>query len=542
MGKKSISENNKSKLAIGCVITIGICMRIVMAILHFTHADDIGEINQLINGKYIGLTYKEMLDWDWTYAPFQPLFTALMVNKNFSQQWNLFVGRLPSLLCGIVAMLLVLFLCDKIIDGIQDKWKIIFPLVLISFSWENIIYSAQAEPYEILVVFILTTILLIKDRFYESWKKALIALGILTIGCYSHYQFFVVVFAMYVAVFLANIRNKGNEVRIICVGVGNLLFSLPLLIQMQKKNMFGRSINWNAGKSGQFSFVLPQESFFEKLRYSITFFVNNTFSIIRYFTVPNLNDIIAGIITILIVMIVLLGIWSVNKKEKELALYVDILLIIVFAMICKGSLSYGPSRHMLIVFPIIIIAVAYGMDSLNLQVTRIGCKILTLTLSILFVFSIPDEVAQRLNYINQPYIQEIIDSYEPDVIYTYDWVCDLYAMDFIGYENESLIHGPNPGLIKKTYSEDSSRLRVLIISKSTDIDTFLGLNVDDQTRKLFESKLENLGYEWFADCFPDYKIIYKKEIHSDAEVEYASEFYLNYPNGLYAYILQAEKN
>lgn len=241
---------------------LGIGIRIFMAAVHFTHVDDTGAMNDIMSKKMMGLNEIEIAKNFWTYAPMQILFSAILVNNKLGYKMNIFLGRLPSLICGIAAMFMAVKFAKKFFETEKHRDALVVILTLIcSLSWENIIYSAQAEPYEIVVLGGMILIYCMACKFYENWKSTVLAAIIFTVCCYSHYQFFILLFAMYVAVFICNMKNRKNIIRICAAGAGNFFLTIPLLILMKNTGMFDKTINWNIGIGGRFLFSLPEGDF-----------------------------------------------------------------------------------------------------------------------------------------------------------------------------------------------------------------------------------------------------------------------------------------
>ena len=95
-----MSSDKESKV-ICLLIVAGMVFRVIMMVSHFTHWDDIGVANyviqllQITNGNEIDIA-KGFADM-WTYGPLQILITQKLINENMSYMFNIIMGRLPSL-------------------------------------------------------------------------------------------------------------------------------------------------------------------------------------------------------------------------------------------------------------------------------------------------------------------------------------------------------------------------------------------------------------------------------------------------------------
>lgn len=538
--RRNILIRERNKISIDyfmiCVIISGILIRIYLSVNHFTHYDDVGYINFLNALKRDGNG-----NWDvgwmsarpWTYAPLQSILTSSLIDIKLGYQLNIILGRFFSCASGIV----VLIIAFRFLKGIFSKEITLLLITILSFSWENIIYSAQAEPYEVVVLFGFVLLSLEYAKFYEDWKKT-IAVSILFIaGCYSHYQFFILLFAFYIAIFFTNIKRKMEVIRIVICGIINILGTIPLLHFMIQYGKFERTLNWNIGIGGAFHFSTercPQSVF----SYVLNFITENTYLIFKYFfTIASFN-MISNVLAIVFIIFSILGLVRVHKKCKFLAIYSDMVFLVLMVMILKGSLTYGPSRHMLFVFPVMLILIGVGVDCFittlkNIEINK-TVEFVTGVLILCFILSLPTTIADRKNNISEEKLQEIVARYSPDFIYGFSWTNDLYLMNFDGYDNLSGSYGANDGWVQKYYNDEDID-RYIILSRNISIEEFYNRG---DLQQQFCDKLILYGLSNVVDNLKNYEVIYKKEIPNGVEVEYASEYYVNYPNGYHLYVLE----
>lgn len=159
---------------------------------------------------------------------------------------------------------------------------------------------------------------------------------------------------------------------------------------------------------------------------------------------------------------------------------------------------------------------------------------------LLFVFSVPTEVATRKNLISEKYLCGLIDKYEPRFIFTEVNLNDLYLFNLGEFTNNSEPVGQ--GWLQNVDIEVTPRKNdtIILMSKNYSFDD-IG-NMDHTMRQQLAEKVNyfNLDTAW-ADL-DNYTILYKKEVQTDAEVEYARKYYWNFPNGLYLYVLKYHEN
>lgn len=536
---------NKNNIPLSGVICSGIICRMYFSVFHFTHIDDIGVANTLILDKLQNCNTIEIINnfiEFWTYAPFQIVFTSKLVNENWNYIWNIFLGRLPSLIFGISAMLFLIYMIKKnCCKEASGNHVLLLLSAIIAFSWENIIYSAQMEPYEAGVFFSIVIIFFLLEKKYENWNESVVMTILLTIGCYSQYQIFMLVFSAYIVLFFSNIKNRRNLFRIIFIGFSNFILTLPLIFFLISSHKLEHSINaWNIGKGGIFQFDLQSVNIINNILYVIKFLVRNTFLCFKYMFVSDSFEVISNAITLFLIVLFIYGIIILHcrKELRVFAFYNDTVHLFFGIMVFKQSLAFGPSRHILFLIPIWLVVIGFGgcnmihvFQSYHLENIL---KILTAGIVICFIFSLPDEISSRKNYMSEEYIQSIIDKYNPDIIYGHTFSCDLYLMNFENYSNFSEPVG-RCWLQKNAIDKPDMGSCIVLVSRTVPYEQFLS---NENYSNQFEERIEYFNLDIKRANLNNYKLIYKKEIPSEAEVDYAGKYYQNYSNGLYLYVLE----
>ena len=536
--KEKIINSDKDKVLLFFIISCGILIRVFMAYWHFTHVDDVGVLVQYLlqNQGTNEINQGMALARNWTYAPLQGIFTSLLVNKTFSYRLNVFMSRIPSCLFGIAAI----FVFYKILRKMAfEKTKYLLPLfcALLCFSWENIIYSAQAEPYEIVVFWGYVIILSAFQKFYESWKKSFFYLVVFSFGCYAHYQFFILIFSYYLALFVCNLREKNNLIRICTISFGNLLLSLPILKLFFTLNRLKNGLNWNRGLGDQFFLTLSSEHLVNNIKHFFKFFTCNTFYVFKYFFTIDSFDILSTVLAIILLSFAFVGFFYLHKKNLLLALYSDFVIFIVVVLVTKQKLTFGPSRHILFIYPMFMIFLCYGVlflrdifSSIFVQKQIIPIKIILVALCSSFLFSLLREIGNRKNLLSEKELNKLAKEYSPDFIYGTAWTPDICAMEIDGYSEE--FYWIDRGLQKKTAHPLRSN-KYLIINRCISIE-----NLFSRKNDRFFYHLESHEEKFKEANFSDFNVIYKKEISLPTEIEYAQK-YFNYPNGLCLYVIES---
>ena len=539
-----MSVTNRNNREIYLLILFGIIFRMIMAIIHFTHWDDIGVANFIIELSQItesDMDIVKRFSEFWTYAPLQIFFSKNLVNENMSYALNVFMGRIPSLACGILYVIVIYQLMYKMKS--DEKYTILLIVSIISLSWENIIYSAQMEPYSMGLLFSAIILYSVINNFYDTWDKTLWTTLMFSIGCYAQYQIFILVFVAYIVTFIGNMKNRKNAIRVLFAGVVNFLSSMPLLIFLFSSGKLSQSINWNAGKNDMFSYQIVGGGGYENVKYAIIFWIRNIFLCFKYLFLANSFDIIANILTVILMICAGLGVYYIhhNKEYKLFAFFHDLLALIFVVMVTKGSLTLGPSRHILFIEPLWILLIYFGIIQLsNIKTISFYRKKIVITITFLvitlFVFSIPNEVASRRNLISEKYLCHLMEKYNPRFVFSEGSLDDLFLVDIDGFSNHSMSLGngwlQSPDIDVSPHNNDN----IILMSKYYTIE-----DLKDNENRMKQQLLErinsfNLDIKW--GDLDSYTIVYKKEIQTDAEVEYARKYYWNHPNGLCLYVLK----
>lgn len=541
--EEKIRNSDKEKIVLYAIVCMGIIIRLFMAYWHFTHVDDVGVLVQYLSQDQAKneIEAGRIIANSWTYAPLQGIFTSLLVNKVFPYRLNVFMGRLPSCLLGIISLFLVLknsrFLCKD-----KRMYFMAFGCALLSFSWENIIYSAQTEPYEIVVFFGLLLILSAFQKFYENWKMTLLYLVVFTLGCYGHYQFFILIFCYYAALFLCNLKNKNNLIRICTVSLANLLMTLPLICFFIVANRMANGINWNRGLGDQFLLTLSSSHIINNFRHFLKFFAYNTFYLYKYFFTVDTFNIVSSIFAALLMFLAIVGFFFVHKKNMILGIFSDFLILITVVLVVMQKLTFGPSRHCLYIYPMLLMFLCYGVlcffDLCNKfgqqKIFASALKATTAFLFISFLFSLPREVGNRKNFWTEEYVNNLIAEYSPEYIYNADWSCEFRIMDL---KNCDVVYCPPGGAyywrtVLKNNSLENKKHRYLIVNRMISLNSVFDAG-------FFISDFEKITDDFRNEKKSIFDVVFKKELFIETEIEYAQKYW-NWGNGLHIYVLDCK--
>ncbi len=530
-----------------CVIflslIISLTIKFVFIYYQFCHVDDILVLDRVLNWKMHGFwKYIELnFMYNWTYAPMQFLLTGILVSSDFSNELNIVLGRLPSL---IFTMLTIYFMYIVLKCKFhENKHLIVFGFVCIAMSWEMTVYSAQMEPYAISCMVVTLFMYLSRTKVIWCEKDFYRYCILFSVACYAHYQiaiFFIAFFLAYIvlkykeeSIFFWRVYLKGFCISVFCFIP--LIYKYYTLSVGQEINYLTRGINWNVGIGNIFLFKIKNDSLVDQISYVFQYFSENTFYCLKYFLLPDLmgSNLLAG----MFFLIFLTGIISCFIKKDRysdndiISLTFAVALLVFVILILKEKMVLGPSRHTMILIPVFIYFMCQGFQYISRYTNKkiVDVLIYGSVIFIIFggVYVFPSEVSNRFNYYSQNRIEKIIDEYDAKLFVPY------------AYSSES-----------KTFSNFHG---FKIISNDPDGDfgiygliTRNELNPGDIV--IFSSRSMKMSETYFNECinlikvqYPniyasDFIFIKGKEIDSTQEVEYASEFYKNYPNGFHLYL------
>ncbi len=517
---------NKWKMILICSMMIGIVLRIVVSFRHFTHYDDVGLLATLLQ---LGDQFRDRLGYraiGWTYAPLQVGIISALIQRQFHYETNLILGRLPSLLFSICNLFLAVRLGTRISKDKKAGYVQMSVLILLALSWENLIYGAQAEPYAIGVtaMFLLTIACM---KIIEKRDFHLVSISVLgAVVCYASYQMYAYCFCFFISLYAFGIlwRNKVFFIKSILASVMSLILCLPALKQFFLYGLLEKGVNpWNMGIFRQYVYSLEGVS--NPVLYTILFFIKNTIRWFRSFFVYKEGNVVVHVIVILLIATVLYGYYVLHKENRYLAVYVDLCLVLTFGMMITGKLTFSPSRHTMILIPLVLLLTGTAISHWMVPGVREGkicCSVWGVCLCmVVFIFSIgfKNEYTGRVNRISELLIHNQIETYDPGLICFYGNTLDLDLIQADGY-TKILNGGVLPQCIQKKGQSIKEGDVVIFFSRTREIR-------EDDLNLIAESLN---GYHL--------KLTDQRCIGSNVEVEYAANVFQNDRNGYFYYLYE----
>ena len=425
---------------------------------HFTHHDDIGVANTLINNKLceildekrekysampvLNVLYEKIasdssacellnsvysyvaVPAHWTYAPVQFFFTKISLSTLNTNSYEAikYAGRLPSFVFYILGVLAFVYLLAsrKYLDYKNTALIAALALVL-GMSLELRIFASQMESFAIGVlsgVLIFGATLSVYKNKYFTFKAIFLRSIVMSIGIAMQYQGIFLATACVVSLFLVDFIFEKSQVafkRIIYIAFSMTflsIFYLPFLL----KN-FGRGVNWNAGPNN--TFIVSGASFFDRLIDLVRLLSHETFyniyAISSSLQISSVYSTVNGFVLVLLFVCGLVQLYQTRSNpENILTLLVLIFYMVVTAVILLlGAISFGPTRHSLYhLFPLLL-GVAFG---LKLIISRFSSSLLELFIFLTSLIVALTSLAAFNSFSIQridPLSQEVISKYFP---------------------------------------------------------------------------------------------------------------------------------
>ena len=502
---------------------------------------DYGYLNPLLHGANNLLKFVSV-PIHWTYAPMQFFLTQALISKHQTYRDILFWGRFPSFLFSSAALFLMVLFYRKYRPS--QPFSGLLALALIAFSCENIFYAKQMENYALGVFAVISLLLLLFKNFEKPDFSPLLNGFILALLSYSHYQVIFFAPAFFASIFFyhwSSFRQsfKENILRVISAGLMYAGFIVPLYVCFLGRRASQGINRWNMGPSGEFLFVWNTKlPILESVRNSIAFYFKNFILILN----SNLSFIpessfFSPFIYFLILALFLAGVFSFVSKNDKIKKGFGVFFLMTGAIWCiliaGGKLTLSPTRHNLILLPLMSITVSEGFfylcEKFRLMFKKevilpanyavLGCML------ILALSFFPQSMAERRDPFNENKIISLMDRFSAKTVIAYNSTLNLSLMKSV--------------TDKFQYIDERFRLDRPENSGFTEIGNTVALisHCEKLNPFTFERIKELLKRELGITAdLSSYRIIYSEEKKSDVEVEFSKRTRSG-ANGYYFYVL-----
>lgn len=569
-----------------CIITLASYYRYSLAKIHFAHVDDIGvavtilpknyqhdekvrQINNLSDPLYSSTKFKiyrgldsvgllsvfsevnnalyaqKRIGLHWTYAPAQFFFTSFFLNSDNSYRDNLFWGRFPSLVFGILSIFLLFLVTRKYFN--EDELYYSFVSVsMLSFSWLSVIYSAQMESYAVGLLCALIILFLFNDRVKNhslSLKKACFQGIVLGALCWFQYQSILFMPAFWVASFYKDMSEKSNDLKtVLKFNIVSGLFLCAIFFRVYTKylHLHSAGVNWNVGNEGQFLFNISNvEGLFSKVFYPFKFFVLNIFHVLNgnLGVLPESNPL-QIVISLFYYFLIGLACYRFFKFESIRKNSYALLFTATFGtwaiFILAQKLTLSPTRHLLMLLPMIIFLIIEGVGLVfeKLQVSHKNryfiCLGWSLLLTVSFASGYGEQKDKRKDQFETAYFEKLIKKYHVDFVVQGNCTYNLSLMRSITNLVPVFRICGSGGWSR---NPETKAQRILFADQLTNMRSLTFDSVSRQANRALGENTNVMG------LISDYKVLYKHEVKSLRVVSH-SKLLGNGTNGLFVYILE----
>ncbi|MCS7004271.1 MAG: hypothetical protein NZM38_02975 [Cytophagales bacterium] len=449
-----------AKIALFLILVFGVALRILCFPFHRTDKDDIGpaitvlshyesfkktNLNNPTHARYHSKLYQLLrkadsigilkpivqmvvVSWAWSYAPLQYVAMDLFINPDMSYREILFWGRLPSALCGCFNIFLMAFFLFRIYQQqIIHHSTVVLGTLLIAFSHEHLIFSQLMLNYAVgvtahLILLIMTTydkeVLTLKDKL------------LLFLIPFAQYQafFLAISFAITVIYFKKTPFLSAKFFKNYW-GLALPFISFGFLYILFLRNLHDLGLwPWKNGLMNEYVFDSSKAlEFPQGFVYTVSFFLKKGYETCAamlscvnedspfYF----LQNIFWGTTGVLGGFCLLK---SRNLFLNKLWIYSIGVILIWIVMIWIQKFTLSPTRHNLIVLPVLIVWVILGVDFLqSLRVFRQFpiAYLLSIALGVAFLNSYPKFWHERKDKFEEKEFEKYIDLYRTKQVVCY---------------------------------------------------------------------------------------------------------------------------
>ena len=397
-----------------------------------------------------------------TYAPFQFIFSKLFYDFSYSYEFSKFSLRLPSL----VYSLLSIFLIYKISNRLKINEKSLFRVsgaLILTLSWMFLIYSSQGQTYASVVfgVLVLSYLLQIQRSYSGFLRKNLLYGGIVSLLVTMNYQLAFLLPAFFLSLLFSSNKTLYSFNKSWWLSLVISLFNSILVYILFLKDRLAQSspgVGWNAGDKEQY--LLNLNCGESSVSCALNFFIENfshvTQSILSF---DNIDSLTSQTYSYSLAILFILGIYFLFKTSRfSLALFAIGSVFSIALLIIFGYLTYSPTRHMMIILPIMAFVSPFGLILLNDFINNKILRYIFLSLAIiaplvLYLFSFQQQLDKRLDPLQEIEFSKLIEKYSPAHIVAYNFtlateffpiIRNNYDSKYYGASNEDFIHYQKP--------------------------------------------------------------------------------------------------
>ncbi len=561
------SQKNSLYITLGVLylLFVGTLARFHDLAWHFSHADDMGVAKTILDAIQGGQNPFFEVSHKWTYAPLQFFVTPLLINLDQSYRELLFWGRFPSFIASVASLICVPLFYH--FWNTKKDLQALLALTLMVCSWEHLIYAKQMHNYAltglgIILILCLWGYLLNPERL--NAKNAMVVSVSLALMASMSYQLLWFFPAFFGSLFLHHLFQKKGIVKptLFFLITGILLIALvfPLYWFFLKKmlSVSHAGMTWNKGPNDEFVFSLVGKSGLQALKYSLQYYLSNFLLVLQNnlaFMSPQ-SRLLVPIVYYGFGFFYMIGllkfVLSKDKHDRAMLFFLIATALSWIVLITFHKTTLAPTRHNLVLLPLMAIVLARGMHfsceqmaswiSRDKVYDKIMISIVGLIV-LIWMANLPAFFADRKDPFRESEILRLIETYQPDTIITLDHTVNIGQMKSV----RDAYHYYAPGYImghEVIAKEKPAYQTILWISHRTH------LNATEWNRMLMEKinpylQIRNMILKskgkatlpFLQIPFSRYEVLYREEIYSTVEVDYSTRTE-NGTNALFIYVLK----
>jgi hypothetical protein len=457
-----------------------------------------------------------------SYAPIQFTLTSLLLNNEMNYKETKFYSRLPSFLIYILTLIFLWIFFSRIsIDEFVTQATI--SCLILSISWEHIIFSAQSESYSIAILAALISLILIdivaKQRTNSSFLVQIVLGLAFSALMFMNYQLIFFMPSLFFVLLLYHKTNLLSFFKQHWVSISVSFFFWILAIGIV--SFLGRGgIHWNTGPNMEYYFSLQAEwNMLQIMYYLLSFFTSNFYLVFKFLISPfHYESVFNDFYTVVLIIFFFGGIYSFltgsDKVKKHISFYFFGVTMTWIIMICSQNLTFSPTRHSLIFLIFILVFVPEGViflfkiSKINKWYLKLSFFISGTILLIGFKQSFDSIFLKRIDPFDENKVEELMQLYSVTDLYAYSWTNNFNSMNHIKKNYFTKTLGNTNYFWKSDKDEDD--LTVIMFSSSRETEYYM------------DPIIQNHLCEKFNYSLPKFKTVYSMRKDSEEEVDYGN--------------------
>lgn len=370
-----------------------------------------------------------------TYAPLQFLLYPLFLNGDFSYRGFLWRGRLPSAIFASLALAAFIGLYRAWAGGLDAAG--LLGLGALALSLMNITYAQQSMSYAIgvLAAAVLLWLLAVYASRPTDARRLVWWAVIGALLGWANYQVLLMVLIAYAALAVTEcLRHRPQPLNAMIgrYALSASLFGvlvLPLFVLLREKSRPGRLLG--IGGFDQFFPRLPGGGLLGDAAYLAGYVARALYTVVETNVTFALDSPAASACVAVLFVLFGAGVWGLRADGRPAALALGVflgLLALAWAVLnATGRFPISPTRHVLVLSPIVVLLIALGMRHLPERVRlrflpgEAVAWTLLLVMVALFAVGYGPFRADRRDRFEEARFGELLAAHQLDTIVGYDW-------------------------------------------------------------------------------------------------------------------------